>query len=761
MKNNTYGLTLLLLTIFLNLANAQINANWKLTGPDKFPTNKTVQINGIGRISQVVFHPTDPNKMYAASASGGLFISKDGAKTWSPTGTDKLPNISCASVCVDYTNDKIIYLGSGDANYYSRSSGVWKSTDGGTTWFQSGSGMANRLTLDLLMDPTNNKVLIGATNDGIIKSTDAGATWTVKKTGGEFQQMLFKPNNPDILYAVTVNEFYRSTDKGETWTSIAFPGPTVAGGRIGVSKADPNTVYATFVGVSATSLSTPVYKSMDAGLTFKIVKPANASNLNGYTPDGTGQGRYNFAMTVDPLDANNVWIAAHCVWNSRDGGITWKKMTNWAREVHTDMHQIIYSPHDPAKLFNANDGGVWIIDDAGIGAQWKAMSDGLACTEIYHAAQNPMKKEVMAMGTQDNGILAYDTGIDKWITTRGGDYSETFAYSYNGNRYNPSAGGLGVPSPFKPGTACLMEFTALKKEVAFITDTEIWRTDSVSAPPMVWTQISNFNDKVKALCISPVDANVVYAVTNDGNVYRSDNALSNAVVFKSVSMNPSPKGGSTSLAVMKSAPNVVYLSCTSKVYRSADKGVTWTDVSAGLPAINFIKMYHDIYSKDESIYIASGAAAVYYKNKNMASWINYSKGLPTITNVKDFMIYNDGDYANSVLRVSYYGRGIWETPLYNSTTGIDENAEDENRLTVFPNPSSQSISISFTTSESIQGEILIYDLLGKVVKAVLVNQQVSAGEHLYTVDVSSLNAGAYICKVNFEGTIKSKLFVKE
>jgi photosystem II stability/assembly factor-like uncharacterized protein len=761
MKNNTHGLTLLLLTVFLNFANAQINASWKLTGPENMPTNGSSQINGIGRISQMVFHPKDPNKLYAVSASGGLFLSKDGAKTWTPSGTDKLPDVSFASICVDHTNDKIIYLGSGDANYYSNSSGVWKSTDGGATWVQSNAGMGNRLTLSLLMDPTNTKVLIAATSNGILKSTDAGATWTVKKADGEFQQMVFKPNDPNTMYAVDLQQFFRSTDKGETWTSIPLPGSSVAGGRIGVSKADPNTVYTTFIGVTATNLSTPVYRSTDAGLTFKIVKPANDVNLNGYTPVGTGQGRYNFAMTVDPLDANNVWIAAHCVWNSRDGGITWKKMTSWAREVHTDMHQIVYSPHDPAKLYNANDGGIWVINDAGIGAKWRDVSDGLACTEIYHAGQSPINKEAMSMGTQDNGVIVYDQTKNDWVTPRGGDYGETFVYSYKGNRYNPSEGSLGVPAPFKPSNSCIMEFTPLVKNVAFITDTEVWRTDSVASPPLKWTQISNFNNTVLALCISPADANVVYAVTKDDNVYRSDNALSNAVVFKSVSKNPSATGSSTSIAVMKAAPNVVYLSCGSKVYRSADKGVTWTDVSAGLPAINFIKMYHDIYSKNESIYIASGAAAVYYKNKNMTSWINYSKGLPTIARVKDFMIYNDGNYANSVLRVSYYGRGIWETPLYNPTTGIDENAQDENMLSIFPNPSTYSISISFTTSASINGKILIYDLLGKVVKTVQMEQQLSAGEHSYIVNISYLNAGAYICKVNVNGAVVSKLFVKE
>jgi len=761
MKNIRCIVLLILLNGYYNLTNSQITAQWKLTGPVKFPANNTPQINGIGRISQLVFHPSDSNKIYAVSASGGLFLSKDGAQSWNATGTDKLLDISCASVCVDHTNDKILYLGSGDANYYYKSSGVWKSTDGGATWNQSSTGMSNRLTVDLLMDPADNKVLLAATNNGILKSTDAGATWTVKKTGGEFQQMIFKPKDPKTLYAVTVTEFFRSTDMGETWTSVSFPGPAIAGGRLGVSPADPTILYVTFVGDFANGESTPVYRSADAGLTFKIVKPANTTNLNGYSESQKGQGRYNYAMTVDPLNANNVWVAGHCVWNSKDGGITWKRLTSWPKGIHTDMHHLVYSPHNPKKLFNANDGGVWMITETPTGISWKIMSDGLSCTENYHAGQNPLDKNKMGTGTQDNGIISYTGG--NWITTKGGDYYETFACDYNGKTYHPSAGTQGVPLPYTANTSNIMEFTPLKKDVAFITDTEIWRTDSVQSASRTWLQISNFNSKVRALCISPVNANVVYAVTADGRVFRSDNALDDSVSFKNVSTAPAGTSSKANIAVIKSAPAVVYMSCGNTIYRSGDKGATWINASAGLPSLNISKIHHDIYSKDESMYIAVGPASVYYKNKNLTSWVNYSHGLPTITNIRDFMIYNDGNYANSVLRVAYYGRGVWETPLYNSSvTPITETTnEGNNALTVFPNPSKESVNISFIIPETAPAELAICDALGKVVKVIVDIKKLNPGEYNHTIDISALKPGAYVCKLNVNGVVKSKVLVKE
>jgi photosystem II stability/assembly factor-like uncharacterized protein len=765
-------LTILLFVFSVFIACAQ-TANWKLTGPIKFPTNSSGQVNGMGRVSQMVFHPTNVKKIYAASASGGLFISTDGGVNWQVTpGTDKLPDMSCASVCVDHTNDQIIYLGGGDANYYSTSYGVYKSMDGGNSYKLSNTGIGNRMAIDLFMDPVNNKVLIAATNDGIWKTTDAGATWTVKKSGGDFKQMLAKPNDPKTLYAVTSSSFFRSTDMGDTWSAITLPGTNSGGGRLGVSKADANRLYVTFVGNHGAGLTSPVYKSTDAGLTFTTVKPADKYNLNGYDENGSGQGNYNYGMTVDPTNADNVWVCGHCIFRSTDGGETWTRKTSWAIQMHTDMHQLIYSPHDATQLFNANDGGVWKNNDAGAGIKWIPMSDGLASTECYHAGQSPIKKDRIGAGTQDNGEIYYDATT--WYTNRGGDWGELIAFDYQNfnmvyytnkgdRRVGMTGGSQGLSFPFTAAKTSIIEFTPLKKNSAFLADKDIWRTDNLSSNPPTWTKISSFNEQIKAVGISPVDANVVYAITVSGKVYRSDDALSATASFTNVSTSPTAPSSKASIAVIKSAPNVVYLSANSKVYTSVDKGVTWTLVSTGLPATNFIKMHHDIYSNNESVYIANGAAGIYYKNKNMTSWVNYSQGLPTVASVNDFMLFNDGNYNNSVLRVAYYGRGVWESLLVDpSTVDVKEiMGNDVNSINIFPNPSKELVNVSFTLVQTGNAELAIYDVLGKVVKVVITTQQLNKGEHNYQVDVSSYDSGVYLCKLNVDGIVISKIIVKE
>jgi trimeric autotransporter adhesin len=771
MKYIKFTLLVLLLNTCAWTLNAQITANWTLTGPIKFPTNKSGQVNGMGRVSQVVFHPTDPKKMYAASASGGLFISTDGGVNWLVTpGSDKLPNTACASVCVDYTNDQVIYLGGGDANYYSAKFGMYKSTDGGATYTLSNTGIGNRMAIDILMDPSNNKTLIAATNDGIWKTTDAGATWTVKKSGGDFKNMKFNSGDPKTIYAVTSTDFFRSTDLGDTWSMITLPATNSGGGRVGVTKADPNRVYVTFVGNYASSLAAPVYKSTDGGITFTTVKPANKYNLNGYDENQSGQGNYNYGMTVDPLNADNVWICGHCIFRSTDGGTTWTRKTSWAIQMHTDMHQLVYSPYDATKLFNANDGGVWKNSDAGVGVTWVPWCDGMACTENYHAGQSPIKKDRMGAGTQDNGEIYYDAG--NWFTNRGGDWGSLTAFDYanintiyyanDGNRRIGLTGGSQTLSlPFTGSSSTLIEFTPLKTNVAFVTANDIWRTDNLATNPPTWTKISTFNEVIKAIGISPADANIVYAITASGKVFRSDNALSATATFANVSMLATAPSSKASIAVIKSAPNVVYISSNSKVYSSVDKGVTWVSISTGLPATNFIKMYHDIYSSDERVYIANATAGVYYKNKNMAAWINYSQGLPTIAGVRDFLLFNDGNYSNSVLRIAYYGRGVWETPLVNPLSGTTEIISNNNRITVFPNPSKESVTISFSLLQNSNTELALYDMTGKMVKIISGSITLNAGEYNFTVDVSALEHGAYLCKLNADGIISSKILVKE
>lgn len=672
--------TLLLLNaliLFFFNSNAQPGTVWQPTGPNLFPTNVSGQVNGIGRVCQLRFHPTNPLKMYAVSASGGLWISSDTATTWVKTGSDKLPQTACASLCIDHTDDNILYLGTGDPNYYGTDFGIWKSIDGGQNWLQSTTGMGNRLAVEILMDPTNNNILVAATDNGIYRSTNAGANWTLVKTGGDFKDMKFKPGSNTTLYAVTSSQFWRSLDFGATWTQITngvvIPGGGSGNGmRLAVSAANANVVYIGMIKDEGTIL-----RSTDGGTTFSQVYHNTAQSLVGYDASGGGQGDYNFSMTADPNNANTVFVVAHVVWRSTDGGVTWTQLTDWWDQLHTDMHGIAFHPTYTNKLFNSNDGGVWLSKDAG--DNWIQKSDGMGATEIYHASQSPIKRDMISIGTQDNGELFYSA--NDWKTNRGGDWGSRSSFDYltsnvvyyyeNGERRPVSGSETSYNLPFTATNNIVLEFTKKMNTLAFSGEQNIWRTNDLNNASPTWTQISNFNLTVKAINSSPADSTLLYAITSNGRIYRSDNALAATPTFTNYA-TPVATNLFASIAAVKTNSNVVYISCGSKVYRSADKGATWTNVSSNLPAVNIIKIYHDEFSTNEAIYVCS-AKAVYYKDAGMTNWTNISYNLPTVADIRDLMIYNPGTAA-SLLRVAYYGRGVWELPLNTSMPPAPEFA---------------------------------------------------------------------------------------
>ena len=206
----TLKIILLFFCLFtVQFTNAQIAGNWSCTGPIAFPTNVSGQINGIGRCTQIKFHPTDSSVMYTTTASGGLYKSNDNGITWSVMGTDVLPNAQCASVCIDYTNDSIIYLGTGDPNYYGTSYGVYKSVNAGASWSLVNASIGNRMAIELLMDPNDHLTIIAATNNGIWKSTDGGLSWSCKRIGGQFTDMVWKANvATNTIFAATFDAVF-------------------------------------------------------------------------------------------------------------------------------------------------------------------------------------------------------------------------------------------------------------------------------------------------------------------------------------------------------------------------------------------------------------------------------------------------------------------------------------------------------------------------------------------------------------------------
>ena len=757
-----------LLVIIFSFISIQASAqSWKQTGPVNFPVNVSGQINGIGRVTQLKFHPSLPNKLYVTSASGGVFSSNDNGNSWTLMNTDKFPSSGCASLCIDHTNDNIIYLSTGDPNYYGADFGIYKTTNEGTTWAPANTGIGNRMALEMIMDPVDHNIVVAATNDGIWRTVDGGSSWGNVKSGGAFRDMKRRPGS-NTLYAVTAAQCWISNDFGTSWNQVTsglnMPAGT-NGLRLGVSAADNNVVY-----VIANGGNGVLFKSTDAGINFVQSYSSTTQCIVCYDADpaNPGQGNYNLGMCADPFDANHIYVVAHCLWESNDGGTSFQQKTEWYAELHTDHHQVEVSPYDVNQLWNVNDGGVWKRTGTN-DSLWDAKSDGIGATEIYKAGQSPVNKKIISIGTQDNGELFYD-GI--WKTNRGGDWTSRVNFDYspestiyylgNGERrsFVPYGGSSSYNSPFTATNSSRIAFHPNQLNLGILAKDNIFLTTNLSASLPTWTNIYTTTNAIRGLCISTADSTIAYIVSNNAKFTRITNLLGTPVVTTLTAPNSTSSQGS--VAAVKGNTNVVYLSCNNKIFRSADQGNTWADITFNLPGTNILKIYHDDYSADETVYACTGNM-VYTKNIAASTWTNITGNLPSIANITDFMIYNSGTVA-SKLRVSYYGRGIWEYAIHpNYLPVANFNADN---LYVCPGQSVQFSDLSdgdnltynwsfpggTPANSTSQNPLVSYPAAGTYSVTLVVTN--SAGSDTKTINSYIIvgNNTAQIIKEGFQGT---------
>ncbi len=646
---------------------AQNMDNWTQVGMVVFPENPSVQTTGMGRVSSLVYHPYDSTILYAVSSSGGIWRSSNEGKSWASIN-DFFPRTQCASLCINPLNPNTLYLGTGDANYNNPNGlGLWKSTDAGKTWVQCSSGLGNRLVSKIWINPNDTSVLLAAAGDGVYKSENGAQSWVKRTTvSGSYRDLVQKANTGStVFFAATNTELYRSVDLGDTWTALSHPG-TPSGLKIGVSPADSTVLY-TVSWSSGNNRFNGLYRSVNDGNSFTL--QADTPNILGYSANGSsqdGQGAYNLAIGVDPRDINTLYVGAINIWKSTNGGQSWSIKSHWAYGVHADKHHWLFSPFNPNKLYITHDGGVDRTEDGG--DTWTTLSDGLSASEFYKMGQSILRQEVLIGGLQDNGLNIYEDGIFR--TIRGGDWTGDFHFDYvdsnvlyfNGGKKRKISGG---EDDINGEGNYLVHPT--DSQVMFYGTTELYRTDNLRANPATqvsWSKLSSFNSNpnIIALSVSPQAPETVYFSRSDGSLWRCSSCLSANPNITQITSKPS--GTITQIYAHERDSNCLFISTQRKLYRSSNKGQTWIDYTQNLPDVNIKKFIVDGTTNDTVIYLAN-AFGVYFRRASQTNWTNFSGSLPTIAPISDMEIYLDPvDPSASRLRLSTYGRGIWQTDLY-------------------------------------------------------------------------------------------------
>ncbi len=662
---------------------------WLSLGPSVIPAPGPAGYEGLGRLNVVAFHPVDPNKIYVGAPAGGLWQSTDGGNTWA-THTDTLPTLGVSAIVIDYSNPDKILIGTGDRDAGDAPGlGVFKSTNGGFSWALSTTGMGSKTVGRMIQHPTNAQIILAATSGGIYRSTDCGTTWASTRTGN-FKDIQFKPDDPNIVYAAADADFYRSSNGGTSFVKITAGLTSGQRAVIAVTPANPNYVYV--MQSDGSSGFKGLYRSTDAGLTFTT--RSTSPNIMDWSCDGSGsggQGWYDLSLAADPANAETIYAGGVDVWKSTNGGTTWAINSHWyggcsVPAVHADCHFLGFSPVD-GKLYAGNDGGCWVTANGG--TTWTDRTVGMTIGQIYKLGQSQTIKNKVINGFQDNGTYTYSpTG---WLATGGGDGMEcavdyasagfTYHTIYYGDIYRKSnnaneahIAGENV-NGITEGGAWVTPFCLSQADHKgmFVGYKNIWRSKNVTSSPVAWIKISDNlagSNGVNMAVVehSAANTNIFYAAREDNKLFRSDNCLGTTPSWILLSLPSS--GTPTDIQSHPTDENIVYITMANGVYKSVNKGFTWTNITENLPSIhkNAIVYYKNA---PEGLYVGTDAG-VYYKDQTTTGWIPFSTGLPANGRITELEIYYDNDSVSvDAVRASTYGRGLWGSDMYHAMPDAD------------------------------------------------------------------------------------------
>ncbi|HET9526978.1 MAG TPA: hypothetical protein VFO99_12475 [Pyrinomonadaceae bacterium] len=385
------------------LETAFSRLEWRSIGP----------ANMGGRIADVEGVPGDPNVVYVASASGGLWKTTNGGVKWTPI-FEREGTISNGDIALAPSNPEVVWVGTGESNVRNSVSfgdGVYKSTDGGKTWQHMGLKDSERISAIAIHPQNPDIVYIGALGHafgpneerGVFMTSDGGKTWTktlyIDNQHG-VADLDIDLTNPNILYAgmwsferkpwthrsgSEKGGVYKSSDGGRTWKKLENGLPKLMG-RIGVRVApsNPNVVYAIVESKDGT-----LYRSDDRGETFRNVSKQESIVSRGF---------YYTTVRVDPTNENRVFAVASTLFVSVDGGKTFRSITS---RSHIDFHALWIDPKNPKRMWHGQDGGIGVSYDGG--ESWEAVYN-MPLGQFYQVhADNRQPFYYVMGGLQDNG----------------------------------------------------------------------------------------------------------------------------------------------------------------------------------------------------------------------------------------------------------------------------------------------------------------------------------------------------------------------
>ncbi len=679
-----------------------------------------------GRISDVAIHPRQPNTWYVATASGGLWKTENAGVTFSPI-FDSENSFSIGTVVIDEKVPSTVWVGSGENNSLrsvAYGDGVYKSIDDGRTFTNVGLKNSEHIGR-IVIDPRNSDVVYvaaigplwsGGGDRGLYKTTDGGTTWEKLLGGGEWtgvNDVQMDPRNPDLLLASTFQRerkvwgqihggpesaLHRSTDGGKTWTKVRTGVPTGDLGRIGlaISPADPDVVYAT---IEANGTTGGFFRSTNSGASWSKMSTQ------------TGLGLFYQEIFPDPTDRDRVYMVETNTSVSEDAGRTWTRVPG--RNKHVDDHVVWIDRTNPDHIMIGSDGGLYEAYDRGENWRWFG---NLPLSQFYTVAlDNAAPFYNVYGGTQDNNTVggpsrtADASGIQNsdWRTIVGGDgfraqvdpTDENIVYgeSQNGGmvRHDRRTGEnipiRPMPAPGDDASRWYWDTPIIisphDHNRLYVGSQRVWRSDDrgdtwraisgdltqaidrnqlkmmgrLWGPEAIdkWASTSFYGTLI-SLSESPLQDGLLYAGTDDGLIQVTEDG---GTTWRKVAKFPGVPDTTYVQRVFASQhdANVAYAvfnnhrSGDFKPYllKTTDRGATWTNISNNLPERGSVYGFVED-PKEPKLLFAGTEFALYVSTDGGAAWTRLRGGLPTIQ-MRDLAIHKREDD----LVVATFGRGFY------------------------------------------------------------------------------------------------------
>jgi hypothetical protein len=519
---------------------------------------------------------------------------------------------------------------------------------------------------------------------------------------------------------------YFSTDRGATWNYIADTGVLGfdgTAGRTTLTAAGPgNSVVYALSANDDGSDQLDIYRSTDGGQNFTPlgVNPKTPTNPNVFNPDMDlmhGQAWYNQMILADPADSTGNTVYAGGNYSSavsRDGGNTWTLLTSWlgnlaANQVgkpplilpyaHADFHCAAVSTASGKRIFFGNDGGVFYSDDNG--KSWNDNANtGLVTTLIYALNSGTVHTDDTLVGTQDNGTLFRVNGTTYTGSIGGDGFGVGWSQANNdvsmGSLYfldirrwlnNPpnnqakydrllNTSNLAGPPPNYPWYFDSYFVTPIATPTAiadptghvFYTNTAHYLLKTVNGGDF-WTPIwtSPGARVIRAVSfgvgLAPDDLNHIGLAGSGGRFLYTHNGGTNWAEVNVATTGIPTWPGFNSTVGWANNHSTTYLGNEATVAgphvaKSLDGGATWSDATGDLPKLSINKLVVDPNDSTGSTVYVANWIGVYRTVNGGTHWDPVGSGLP-LAMISDMYFPPTGNF----LRISSYGRGVWELPL--------------------------------------------------------------------------------------------------